>query len=166
MVARVVYFGVSIALLLGFAVVVVTGVQLIASGTGEGVGIGVCAIVLVAIGVWFLWRTYRFGRRSGQLARELEAEGGLPVDELKRDEGGRIDRASADAVFARRQAETEADPENWRCWFRLAVAYSDARDVPRARKAMQRAIALHDRGLSVPLTTLATEPSRTERASK
>jgi len=35
-------------------------------------------------------------------------------------------------------------PDDWRSWFRLAVAYHDARDTPRARKAMQRAIALHD----------------------
>lgn len=66
------------------------------------------------------------------------------MDELTRTESGRIDRDSADAVFARRRAETEDAPGDWRCWFRLAVAYHDARDTPRARKAMQRAIALHD----------------------
>ncbi len=62
---------------------------------------------------------------------------------MKRTPGGRIDRESADEVFARRKAETEDSPDDWRCWFRLAVAYHDARDTPRARKAMQRAIALH-----------------------
>ena len=82
--------------------------------------------------------------RADRLARELDAEGGLPVDELVRTPSGRIDRDSADAVFARRRTETEAAPEDWRSWFRLAVAYHDARDTPRARKAMQRAIALHD----------------------
>jgi hypothetical protein len=144
MIARVTYFVVSAALLLGFVVIAVTGGQLIATGNPLGVGIGVSAEVLVALGCWFLWKTYRFGRRSGQLARQLEAEGGLPVDELQRSAGGRIDRASADAVFARRQAETESAPDDWRTWFRLAVAYADARDTPRARKAMQRAISLHD----------------------
>jgi cytochrome c-type biogenesis protein CcmH/NrfG len=144
MIARVTYFVVSAALLLGFVVIAVTGGQLIATGNPLGVGIGVSAEVLVALGCWFLWKTYRFGRRSGQLARELEAEGGLPVDELERSAGGRINRDSADQVFARRQAETEASPEDWRAWFRLAVAYADARDTPRARKAMQRAIKLHD----------------------
>src|SRR5581483_11785643 len=116
--------------------------QLIASGKASGIGIGVSAVVLVALGAWFLWQTFRFGRRSGQLARELEAEGGLPADELVRTPSGRIDRDSADAVFARRKAETEAAPDDWRTWFRLAVAYADARDTPRARKAMQRAIKL------------------------
>ncbi|QMU72268.1 hypothetical protein [Streptacidiphilus sp. P02-A3a] len=144
MIARLMYFVVSAALLLGFVVIVVTGAQLMATGSAAAVGIGVCAEVLVALGCWFLWKTYRFGRRSGQLARQLEAEGGLPVDELQRTAAGRIDRDSADEVFARRQAETESTPEDWRAWFRLAVAYADARDTPRARKAMQRAISLHD----------------------
>lgn len=144
MVARVTYFVVSAALLMGFAVIVVTGVQLMATGDGPAVGIGICAEVLVVLGVWFLWKTYRFGRRSGALARELAAEDGLPADELRRSAAGRIDRDSADAVFTRRQAETESSPEDWRAWFRLAVAYADASDTPRARKAMQRAIKLHD----------------------
>jgi tetratricopeptide (TPR) repeat protein len=142
--ARVLYFVVSIALLLGFLAVVLTGIQLISSGTGSGIGIGVAALVLVGLGLWFLWHTFRFGRRSAALSRELEAEGALPVDELVRDARGRIDPASADAVFSKRKAETEAAPEDWRAWFRLAVAYADARDTPRARKAMQRAIKLHD----------------------
>ncbi|MGA5704786.1 hypothetical protein [Peterkaempfera bronchialis] len=131
------------ALLITFAVVVSEGVQLIATGDPAGIGIGVCALVIPAIGGWFLWHTVQFGRRSELLARELDAEGGLPADELVRTPGGRIDRASADAVFARRQAEAEAAPDDWRVWFRLAVAYADAGDTPRARRTMQHAIRLH-----------------------
>jgi cytochrome c-type biogenesis protein CcmH/NrfG len=142
MVSRVMYFVVTIALLLGLAVVAATGGQLMASGKAAGVGIGVCAEVLVAIALWFVWKTYRFGRDSQRLSRILEAEGGLPVDELKHTPGGGIDRDSADAVFAKRKAEAEAAPDDWRSWFRLAVAYADARDTPRARKAMERAIKL------------------------
>jgi cytochrome c-type biogenesis protein CcmH/NrfG len=144
MLSRVLYSVVSVALLLGFLVILLISGQLIASGTSSGIGIGVSAIVLVALGAWFLWHTFRFGRRSAQLARELEAEGGLPVDELVRTSSGRIDRDSADAVFTKRKAEAEAAPDDWRSWFRLAVAYADASDTPRARKAMQRAIKLHD----------------------
>jgi cytochrome c-type biogenesis protein CcmH/NrfG len=144
MIARITYIVVSAALLLGFLVIVATGVQLMSTGNALAVGMGVCAEVLVVLGVWFLWKTFSFGRRSGALARELEAEGALPVDELARSAAGRIDRDSADSVFARRQAETESTPEDWRAWFRLAVAYADARDTPRARKAMQHAIKLHD----------------------
>jgi cytochrome c-type biogenesis protein CcmH/NrfG len=132
------------ALLFYFVLVGDRGVLLIADGRPVTVAFGVAVLVLPLIGAWFLWHTTQFARHAGRLGRELEAEGGLPVDELARTPSGRIDRDSADAVFARRQAETEAAPDDWRNWFRLAVAYFDARDTPRARKAMQRAIALHD----------------------
>ncbi|MFJ9697754.1 hypothetical protein [Kitasatospora sp. NPDC101183] len=153
MTSRTGFFVLSGVLLLVALVCVGEGVQLIATGKPLGIGIGICAFVIPVIGVWFLRQTTRFGRDSERLARELEAEGGLPVDELVRSKGGRIDRASADAVFARRQAEAQADPADWRVWFRLAVAYADAGDTPRARKTMQHAIKLH-----------STEPARSSTA--
>ncbi|MEV7188711.1 tetratricopeptide repeat protein [Kitasatospora sp. NPDC093102] len=149
MTSRTGFFVLSGVLLLVALVCVGEGVQLVATGKPLGIGIGICAFVIPVIGVWFLRQTVRFGRDSERLARELDAEGGLPVDELKRSKGGRIDRASADAVFARRQAEAQAAPGDWRVWFRLAVAYADAGDTPRARKTMQHAIKLH-----------STEPAR------
>lgn len=127
-----------------FVLVGSRGVMLIQSGTLLTVTFGVAVLILPVIGVWFLWKNTQFVRRANALAAELDAEGGLPVDELKRTPGGRVDRDSADEVFAKRKAETEAAPDDWRNWFRLAVAYHDARDTPRARKAMQRAISLHD----------------------
>jgi cytochrome c-type biogenesis protein CcmH/NrfG len=146
MTSRTGFFLLSGALLLVTLICVGEGVQLVATGQPLGIGIGAAAFVIPPIGVWFLVQTFRFGRASERLARELEAEGGLPVDELRRTSGGRIDRASADAVFARRKAEAEADPTDWRNFFRLAVAYADAGDVPRARKAMHHAIKLHGAG--------------------
>ncbi len=127
-----------------FVLVGSRGVMLIQTGTLLTVTFGVAVLILPVIGVWFLWKNTQFVRKANQLAAELDAQGGLPVDELKRTPSGRIDRDSADEVFAKRKAETEASPNDWRSWFRLAVAYHDARDTPRARKAMQRAIALHD----------------------
>jgi Flp pilus assembly protein TadD len=56
---------------------------------------------------------------------------------------GRPERAAADALFETRREEVEAAPEDWQAWFRLALAYDDARDRRRARAAMRRAIALH-----------------------
>ncbi|GHH87997.1 hypothetical protein GCM10018793_65920 [Streptomyces sulfonofaciens] len=120
------------------------GVLLVRHGTPLTVAFGAAVLVLPLLGLWFLWKNTSFVRRAHRLAAELDAEGGLPVDELLRTPAGRPDRASADAVFRRRRAETERAPEDWRCWFRLAVAYHDARDTPRARRAIQRAIALHD----------------------
>jgi hypothetical protein len=142
--AKLTYFVLAAVLVVYFALVGTRGVWLIQDGRPVTVVLGIAVLVLPLIGLWFLWQTTAFARNANRLAKELEAEGGLPVDELVRTPSGRIDRDSADVVFAKRQAETEAAPDDWRTWFRLAVAYFDARDTPRARKAMQRAIALHD----------------------
>ncbi|MFJ8133613.1 hypothetical protein [Streptomyces hydrogenans] len=141
---KITYVFLATVLVLVFGVVAMEGVLLLLTGEPAAMGMGAVAFLLPCVGGWFLWKNTSFARRANRLAEELEAEGGLPVDELRRTEGGRIDRDSADEVFARRKAETEETPEDWRCWFRLAVAYHDARDTPRARKAMQRAIALHE----------------------
>ncbi|MBL1102338.1 tetratricopeptide repeat protein [Streptomyces coffeae] len=142
--AKITYFVLAAVLVVYFVLVGSRGVLLIQEGTPVTIAFGLAVLVLPFIGGWFLWQTTQFARNANRLARELEAEGGLPVDELERTPGGRIVRDSADAVFAKRRAETEESPDDWRSWFRLAVAYHDARDVARARKAMQRAIALRD----------------------
>ncbi|MFK4150299.1 hypothetical protein [Streptomyces sp. NPDC004065] len=142
--AKITYLVTAAVLVFYFLLVGSRGVMLIESGTPVTVSFGIAVLILPAIGLWFLWQNTRFVRNANRLAAELDAEGGLPVDDLRRTPSGRIDRDSADEVFARRKAETEAAPDDWRTWFRLAVAYHDARDTPRARKAMQRAIALHD----------------------
>ncbi|MGW7579452.1 hypothetical protein [Streptomyces sp. NPDC054765] len=141
---KITYFFLATVLVIVFGVVALEGVLLLMTGEPAAMGMGAVAFVLPFIGAWFLWHNTRFARDAHRLAHALEAEGGLPADEPARTPGGRIDRDAADAVFARRQAETEDAPGDWRTWFRLAVAYHDARDTPRARKAMQRAIALHD----------------------
>ncbi|MEU9774904.1 hypothetical protein [Streptomyces sp. NPDC047968] len=141
--AKITYAVTAAVLVVYFVLAGGRGVVLIRHGTPLTVAFGVAVLVIPLIGVWFLWKNTQFVRRANRLAAELEAEGGLPVDELVRTAGGRIARDSADEVFARRKAETEDSPDDWRCWFRLAVAYHDARDTPRARRAMQRAIALH-----------------------
>ncbi|MFE5620272.1 hypothetical protein [Streptomyces sp. NPDC056463] len=140
---KITYAFLATVLVLVFGVVAMEGVLLLLTGEPLAMGMGAIAFLLPCVGGWFLWKNTAFARNAQRLANELEAEGGLPVDELRRTAGGRIDRESADEVFAKRRAETEDAPDDWRCWFRLAVAYHDARDTPRARKAMQRAIALH-----------------------
>ncbi len=142
--AKITYAVTAAVLVVYFVLVGSRGVLLIGTGEPVAVALGAAVLVLPVIGLWFLWKNTQFVRRSNQLAAELDAEGGLPADELKRTPSGRIDRDSADEVFARRKAETEEAPDDWRSWFRLAIAYHDARDTPRARKAMQRAIALHE----------------------
>jgi hypothetical protein len=147
--AKITYFITAAVLVVYFVLVGSRGVLLIRHGTLLTVTFGMAVLILPVIGIWFLWKNTQFVSKANKLAAKLEAEGGLPVDELVRTAAGRIDRDSADAVFAKRRAETKDAPDDWRSWFRLAVAYHDARDTPRARKAMQRAIALHD-GRSAP----------------
>lgn len=127
------------ALLIG-----VKGVAFVASGEPVAVVLGVGVLVLPVIGLVLVWRELVFGRRSAELAAVLEAEGGLPADDLPRRPSGRVERDAADAAFTARRAEVEAQGDSWRAWYRLALAYDDAGDRTRARAAVRRAIALYD----------------------
>ena len=55
----------------------------------------------------------------------------------------RVDRGAADAQFQQMREQTEARPDDWRSWFRLALAYDAAGDRTRAREAARHALALH-----------------------
>ena len=120
------------------------GVALIADANGQpaAIALGAGVLVLPVIGAWALVHELAFGARTARLARRLEAEGGLPVDDLPRRPSGRVDRAAADEGFEKARIELEADPGDWRRWFRLATAYDAAGDRRRARAAMRQAIAL------------------------
>ena len=104
--------------------------------------IGAAYLVLPVIGAGALIRELMFGARTEQMAKVLEAEGGLPVDELPRTPAGRIVRSAADAEFEKYKAEAEAAPDDWRSWFRLSCAYDAAGDRKRARASMRDAVRL------------------------
>ncbi|MFC3298795.1 tetratricopeptide repeat protein [Arthrobacter agilis] len=108
--------------------------------------IGAGYLLLPCIGAWALIRELFFGAQTQRMARQLDSEGGLPVDDLPRTPAGRIVRSAADQAFPAYQAAVEADPDNWRSWFRLSCAYDAAGDRKRARRAMRDAAALHKRG--------------------
>ena len=96
------------------------GVLLIEVGTPVPVVLGVAVLVIPLVGAYLVWREIQFGRQTEALARELEAAGGLPVDDLPRRPSGRVDRAAADEAFGRYKAAAEAAPDDWRVWFRLS----------------------------------------------
>lgn len=106
--------------------------------------LGLSVVVIPVIGVWVLWRELMFGRRTQELGTTLGIEGGLPVDDLPRTASGRIEKAAADARFIEYEADVQAHPQDWRCWYRLAIGYDDARDRKRARAAMRQAIHLFE----------------------
>ena len=132
-----------LALFVYFALLARTAVTLIRTGTAESVALGVGVLALPVVGLWAVLATLRAGFAHDRLAR-LAAEAGMELDTeaLPRMPSGRIEREAADALFAKTRAELEADPDDWRCWYRLARAYDYAGDRRRARETIRTAVRL------------------------
>jgi len=132
------------ALLVYFALLARTALALFRDGSPAAIGLGVGVLILPLVGAWAVLATLRNGLAHQRLAREAAEDGmDLDVSALPTTPSGRIDRDAADALFATVRAEVEADPDDWRRWYRLARAYDYARDRGRARDAMRRAVELH-----------------------
>lgn len=132
-----------VALIFYFAMLTRTAVALIRSGTPAAVALGIGVLILPAVGAWVLFATLWAGLSHQRLAR-LAAEDGMELDvtDLPRLPSGRIARDAADALFQTTRAELDADPDNWRRWYRLARAYDYAGDRGRARETMRTAVAM------------------------
>lgn len=134
-----------LALFVYFALLSRTAITLIRTGTVETVALGIGVLAMPVVGVWAVLATLRAGFAHQKLAR-LAAEDGMELDvsELPRMPSGRIEREAADALFASVRTELEADPDNWRHWYRLARAYDYAGDRSRARETMRTAVRLQE----------------------
>ncbi|MGN6761905.1 MAG: hypothetical protein ACTHJI_11345 [Leifsonia sp.] len=132
----------ALVLLVYLVLITQRAVLLVASGQAVGIAMGVALIVLPIIGAWAIARELLFGVHTERLVRRLDAEGGLPVEDLPTRASGRPLRDAADEQFPQYQAEVEAEPESWRAWFRLGLAYDASGDRRRARDALRRAIRL------------------------
>lgn len=119
----------------------VRAVDLFRTGSARGALLGVGVLLLVLVGGLLVAGEVRLGFASERLGRQLFAEG-FVEESLPQTASGRVVRDAADELFAVRQAEVEASPEDWRAWFRLATAYDAARDPQRGRRAMRKAVAL------------------------
>lgn len=135
---------VAMSVLLAIYLVFAVWYSFVLFGTGDpaATAIGAALLVLPVLGMWFIGAEILFGIRAERLGARLEREGGLPQDEVATSASGRIDRADADALFPRYQAEVEAAPEDWAAWYRLALVYDAAGDRKRARWATRTAIRL------------------------
>jgi Flp pilus assembly protein TadD len=130
-----------VALALYFALIGYRGIYLIGEHRIALKVLGAAVLVLPLIGIWVAAAEVRFGLATERLGRALADSADEPGEEpLPRSPGGRVDRAAADTRFAQRRAEVEAEPADWRRWYRLALAYDDAGDRKRARAAMRTAI--------------------------
>ena len=137
------YSAILMAALLAIYVALVgwRAVQFVATGEPVAVAMGVALIVLPLIAAWAIWRELAFGIRSQALVQRLDAEGGLDLG-LPLLPSGRPERAAAAAAFDGFRADVDADPESWRAWLRLGLAYDAAGDRRRARQAVRKAIEL------------------------
>ncbi len=121
---------------------VLRGGAFLGSGDPLNLLLGASVIVIPVVGGWLVWREIVFGRRMQTLGETLGLEGDLPVDDFPRTPSGRIEPEAAEEFFARERQRVEAEPESWRGWYRLGLAYDAARDRRRARDAMGEAIRL------------------------
>lgn len=115
---------------------------LVTSGEPVAIAMGVALIVLPLLALWAIGRELWFGVRAQQLGERLDAEGGLPDEDLPVRPSGRIEREDGDALFPRYRADVEAHPDDWRARYRLALAYDAAGDRRRARAAVRTAVRL------------------------
>ena len=132
------------AVLLAIYLVFVVNYAFVLIGTGIGVAIamGVALLVLPLIAAWLLYREIAFVLRGERLVRRMGAAGELPIDDLPRLPSGRADAAAADAQFPAYKAAVEENPDSWRAWVLLGLAYDASGDRSRARWATREAIKL------------------------
>ena len=133
----------AVLLLIYLVLVFQRGILLIATGEPIGIAMGVALFVLPVIAAWAIGRELLFGARTEKLVHILDAEGGLPVEDLPHRASGRPLRDAADEQFPQYRAEVEAAPQNWRAWFRLGLAYDASGDRRRARAALRQSIRLY-----------------------
>jgi len=132
----------ALLLLLYLGVVAQLAFRLIAADDAVARGLGIALLVLPLLGFWALIAEMLFGLRSQRLGRIVAGEGGLPADSLPLRPSGRPVRSAADAEFTKYQTAVEGEPDSWKAWFRLGLAYDACGDRRRARQSIRRAIAL------------------------
>lgn len=115
---------------------------LIVSESPIAKAMGIALAVLPLVGAWALVADLTFVVRAERLVKRMGDAGELPVDDLPRLPSGRPDPEAADREFPKYQAEVEAEPQSWKAWVRLGLAYDASGDRRRARWATRTAIKL------------------------
>lgn len=112
--------------------------------TGEpliiAIAVGV-TLVLIAI-LWGIYKEWSMAFKVQKMGEILAEQGALPVDDLPRSPGGRIDREVANERFTILRAQVERDLNSWPAWYNLGFGYDAAGDRKRAREALRTAARL------------------------
>lgn len=117
----------------------VRGWALLTSGQVTGVLLGVAVFALPIVGAWVVWREIAFGYAMQAMGSELASEGDLPIDDFASTPSGRIVAEDAQRFLASERERVDANPEDWKSWYRFGLALDASRDRRRARAAMREA---------------------------
>lgn len=117
----------------------VRGWALLTSGEATGFLLGLAVFALPVVGVWVVWREIDFGYAMQAMGAQLEAERDLPVDDFARMPSGRITSEDAQRFLAAERERLDAQPQDWKSWYRFGLALDASRDRRRARAAMREA---------------------------
>ncbi|WP_448629683.1 hypothetical protein [Cellulomonas soli] len=135
------------ALLALYLVVVASrATALVRTGEPVGIALGVAFWVLPLLVLGLIAKEWRLAVDVQRMADELADAGQLPVDDLPRSPGGRVDRAVATEAFEEARRRAEDAPELWSSWYHLAFAYDAAGDRRRARESLRTASRLRRTG--------------------
>jgi hypothetical protein len=137
---------VALTALLALYVWLVAGraVALVRTGEPVGVVLGIAFGLLPLLVLVLVAREWLLAIDVQRMADRLAERGELPVDDLPRSPGGRVDREAALEAFGAVRAEAEqAAPDDWGVWYRLAFAYDAAGDRRAARSALRTASRIH-----------------------
>lgn len=124
-------------------VVAARATALVRTGEPVGIALGIAFWVLPLLVLGLVAKEWRLAIDVQRMADELAEQGALPVDDLPRSAGGRIDRSAATDAFDEARRRAEDDPDSWASWYHLAFAYDAAGDRRRARESLRTASRLH-----------------------
>lgn len=124
------------------------------AGGGIGWGLAAATVILLVLTLWVTWREVLFGLAAARLTarmREEEQQGEQHDEQPGLVQAGPADTPVAEAAdaaapehararFDQLRTRIDAGDDDWRTWYRLAVAYDALRDRRHAREAMRTAI--------------------------
>lgn len=100
-----------------------TGVLLVMSGSVAAFFLGLAILVFPLLGAWIIYRELRFGFTAQKMSEA-------------------VDEAGIEHDFTIAKAAAQENPQDWRAWFDVALAYDEAGDRRQSRKSMHHAAGL------------------------
>ena len=121
------------------AIATLRATQLGQDNSATGLVFAVSILIISIISALLIIREILFGLHISQMSTILEAENLLLADDLPHTPSGQTEKSAADLRFAKIAKEIEVNPDSWKSWFRVGIAYDESRDRKRAREAMRKA---------------------------